>query len=899
MSHTNSQLPRLPLRFFRWFCHPDLAKYIEGDLIELFEERVAQSGKRKAKWLFIWDVLQLFRPGIIRPAEGIYRLNQYDMFQNHLKSAWRNLLKRKRFSALNIAGLSIGMASCLLILQYVRFEKSYDQFHPELENLYRLTLDMNKNGNSSENFMATNHPAAGPAMKADFPQVIEFARLLKESNLTPNVYSYRTADGHIKTFYEDRTYIVDPSFLRIFNYPFIVGDTETALNDPNCAVISQDIALKYFGNLNPIGKILTINHSLKMKITGVMKNMPENSHLKADILLSFRSLENNTPEINSKWKEPGFYTYLKVASGTDIENLESQLDGFADKYLGDVMEEFGIEERMHLQPVADIHLQSHLKKEVEKNGSYESVAFLMLIAILILLIAWVNYVNLSTSRSIERAAEVGIRKVVGASKGSLISQFYIESTIINLLAIVLALILVEVAAPGFNALIGKQFFSGIMNMHFWSEGSNWLILFATVVVGSLLAGFYPALVLSSFKPVKIFNGYNSKKKPSFRSVLVVFQFCISFILIVGTLIVFSQLRYMKSQELGFNMDKMLVIKSPKTADSTFLIKTKLLSEELLKGTSINSFAPSSDIPGHRVADVNSIKKKGQQNEEGFMVSSLYVDEYFLPTYEMKLVAGRNFSKDLATDKDKVIINEKSVELLGFRSAQKAIGQMASITFSGRWVDTKIIGVCENINNQSLVHEQRPMVFPYMKPWSGWSGANYFNLKIKANDLQSTIAKTENVFKEIFPNDPFVYFFLDDHFNEQYKSDQQFGKIFGIFTSLAIIVACLGLFGLVSYVSSTRTKEIGIRKVMGASTMQILTLLSKQFVKLLIIAAILAVPISWWGGDTWLSNYAYRIEIDGWLFATATLIVFSIALFTVLWQSISTANANPVDSLRDE
>jgi putative ABC transport system permease protein len=369
------------------------------------------------------------------------------------------------------------------------------------------------------------------------------------------------------------------------------------------------------------------------------------------------------------------------------------------------------------------------------------------------------------------------------------------------------------------------------------------------------------------------------------------------------------LRFMQNKDLGFNMDQILVIKSPKIAknlklnlyDSTYHVRVDFLKKELLREVNIHYFSRSSDIPGRTFQKASTFKKMEQNMEDGRMAYSIYVDEDYLPAYEMELVAGRNFSKEMVSDKEAVIVNEMVVELLGFKSPQDAIGQMATMS-RGVLTNVRIIGVTKNINNRSLAHKQSPMVFAYVvdiKAEGSWGDANYYSLKIKTEDLNQTIIKAENSFREVFPNDPFEYFFLDDHFNEQYKADQQFGKIFGIFTSLAILVACLGLFGLVAYVSSTRTKEIGIRKVMGASTTQILTLLSKQFVKLLIIAAILAVPISWWGGDTWLSNYAYHIEIDGWLFAIATLIVFSIALFTVLWQSISTANANPVDSLRDE
>jgi putative ABC transport system permease protein len=895
MSNTKSHPPSILLRFFRWFCHPDLAIYIEGDLIELFEERVDSRGGRKAKWLFAFDVVRLIRPDIIRPVSGFQRLNQYGMFQNHVKSAWRNLLKRKRFSALNIAGLSIGMASCLLILQFIRFEMSYDQFHPNIENLYRLTLEMNDNGSSGANIMSTNHPAAGPNIVADYPQVEDFTRLVTTTNLGgASTFTYVTSDQQIKAFQEEKVFLTDTSFFKMFNFPLVKGNPETALQDPKSIIISESLARKYFGDEEPLGKMMVWNSISNRKVTGVLRNLPENSHLKIDVLMPLTTLLVYVPNINSAWKWPEFHTYVKLAPQADVEGLAHQMDDFVNKYLGDINKEHGLEQRMHLQPVADIHLHSNHKKELEENGSYQVITFLSLIVLMILLIAWINYVNLSTSRSIERANEVGIRKVVGANKGNLISQFFIESAMINLMAISMALVLVDVATPGFNSLMGKQFFQGITSINFWTQSSNWMILAATLIGGSLLAGLYPALVLSSFKPIKIFNGYRSREKLDFRSVLVIFQFCVTFMLIVGTLIVFNQLNFMQNKSLGFNLDQVVVVKSPRNQDSTYHIKTKLLKEQLLRKKDIHQFSISSDTPGHLARITSWVKRSEQSKEDIVMVDFYSTDEQYLPTYGIELVAGRNFSKDLISDQDAVLLNEKAVELLGYQSSEDALGKMMSLMKR----DVEIIGVTRNINGQSLEYEQQPMVFPNI----GKEGAlfyNYYNLKISAENIHETLSSTEDVFKEIFPKIGFEYFFIDDHFNQQYKADQQFGKIFGVFTSLAIFVACLGLFGLVSYVSSTRTKEIGIRKVMGASTMQILTLLSKQFVKLLIIAAILAVPISWWGGDTWLDNYAYRIEIDWTLFVGATLIVFSIALFTVLWQSISTANANPVDSLRDE
>ena len=820
------------------------------------------------------------------------------MFKNHLKSAWRNLWKRKEFSLLNLLGLAIGMASCLLILQYVNFEKSYDKFHKDADRLYRLNIGMSAPGESEMGIRATNHPAAGPAMKRDFPQVEAFTRLVEVSVFAgSSVISYKEPEGAIKTYYEKKMYLVDSNFFSMFDYPLVEGDPETALTDPASVVISEKTALRYFGDKDPMGKTMSVNGGFDVQVTGILKDLPENSHLKIDALFSMAVFQGGNDDV---WIWPEFHTYLKLAPGTQRADLEVQFDGFINKYLGDVMEEYGIKEMVYLQPVPDIHLHSNLGREAEENGNARTVSFLTIIAIMILVIAWVNYINLSTARSMERASEVGIRKVVGAGKGSLITQFLIESAMMNFMAILLAVLLVQFASPAFNKLVGQSGIQDVWSLAIWSQSTTWVALLAILLGGTFLAGLYPAFVLSSFNPVRTLKGklYRSGRKFNFRQVLVVFQFGVSLVLIIGTMTVFNQLSFMRSQDLGFNIDQTLVIKAPSISDSTYVDKARVFQNQLLREPGINSFTASSDVPGHNILYVNSIKKEGEATETATFVSYIFGDENYLQAYDIELVAGRYFSKEMATDHEGVIINEKAVSALGFSSPEEALDQMIEWKLRN-WSKAKIIGVVKNINHRSLAFEQEGFAFFYPEEDNLRFFCDYYSMKVSTQNLPATLSKIEENYQRTFPENPIDYFFLDDHFAQQYKADQQFGKVFGLFAGLAILVACLGLLGLASYTAARRTKEIGIRKVLGASTSQILVLMVRQFVLLVLIAAAISIPLAWWGRQEWLNNYAYRSDFSVWLFLIPFLIVLMIAMLTVFWQTFSTARTNPVKALRYE
>ena len=816
------------------------------------------------------------------------------MFQNYLKSAWRNIYKRKEFSVLNILGLSVGMAACLLILQYVNYEKSYDNFHPDLARLYRLNVGWKSIGESAIEYLATNHPAAGLALKRDFHQIEEVTRLVDVSTFFgSSVMSYEVEGLDPKTFYEDHMYIADPTVFKMFAYPLIKGDASTALADQKNVVITESMVKKYFGDEDPIGKILSLNGQLEVKVTGVLKDLPGNSHLSINALFSSTIFSE---ELDNNWIWPAFYTYVKLAPNTVVEDLENQFGRFVNKYLGEVMKEFGIEEKMQLQLVRDIHLSSNLVNEARENGSHRIVSFLMLVAVMILVIAWINFINLSTSRSLERASEVGIRKVIGARKGHIIGQFLMESALTNILAILMAILLVALATPYFNELVGHPVMGERWMTQIWQQATTWRIIMLLFLGGTFLAGLYPAFVLSSFQPLRTIKGkiFRSGKGFMLRHVLVVFQFVVSMLMIAGTLIVFKQLSFMRHQEMGFNMDQLLIVKSPSIRDSTLRQKFLLFREQLIQEFQIHNVTASSDIPGHIFKNVNSIKRKEQNIAESFFATYQITDENYLPTYELNLLAGRNFAKERIMDENAVILSESAVQMLGYNSSEEVLGQLISRKYRN-WEDVTVIGVVKDINHRSLTHEQTPFAF-FNIPSHPF---DYYSIRISRQNLSQTIASIEQAFNRLFPRNPFEHFFLDDYFDKQYQADRQFGRIFSLFAGLAILVACLGLFGLASYVTARRTKETGVRKILGASAFQILILLGKQFVWLVLIAAIVGIPLAWWSGNQWLSNYAYRIELDTCVFILPVLLVLLIAILTVTLQSSKAVWTNPVKSLREE
>ncbi|CAG5003448.1 hypothetical protein DYBT9275_03155 [Dyadobacter sp. CECT 9275] len=822
------------------------------------------------------------------------------MFKNYLKIARRNLWRNKTFSAINIFGLAIGIAACFFVFQYVYFESNYDRFNTNVSNIYRVPISYS-GSMANVPTTAANHPAVGPAMKADFPEVLDYVRVVSVSLfMNASTMSYEALNAEPKTFNESKIFLADASFFKVFSYPLVLGDRNTCLTEANSIAISASEAKKYFGTTNPVGKILKMNGRMPMKVTAVFDDIPENSHIKFDMLISFATVGPNWG--NDNWTWPEFYNYVVLAPGTDVKKLEAKFPAFINKYLGAKMKELNFGCAFHLQPISDIHLKSNYLKEAEANGSEKEIYFLAIIGVFILFIAWINYINLSTAKSMERAKEVGLRKVVGAEKEQLVVQFLLESFLVNGLALLLATVIIFSFVPFFNTFIGKEISTGFFTTGLGTQAIFWVSVLGVFIFGALLVGLYPAFALSSFMPAAVLKGslIKSSKGISLRRVLVSFQFALSIILISATLIVFKQFNYMRNGNLGYKKDQVLIVKTPAIADSTISSRYNYFKSELKKTPSVLGATTTSDIPGNMIRYRNSVRRASQDQQHNFTTYLMEIDENFIPAYKIELLAGKNFvSTDSSslnnTSNNKIIINEEVVKALGYHSAEEAINQDVLFRLGQADVPCKIIGVMKNFHQRSLKEKYDPILC-YYPSYSDWK---YISVNLNVSNASKTIADIGESYKSAFPGNPYEYFFLDDYFNQQYQADNRLGNVFGLFAVLAIIVASMGLLGLSSFVIKLRTKEIGIRKVLGASVSGLLLLVSRDFVKLVGFAAVIAIPVIYFAAKDWLTNYAFHVGLGWAIFIIPPVLLLTITLLTICLQSLKTALMNPVKSLRSE
>jgi putative ABC transport system permease protein len=810
------------------------------------------------------------------------------MLRNYLTTAYRNLLRHKVFSLLNISGLAIGMSACLLILQYVNTELSYDDFHTQADRIYRIRFDESHNGVVGHS-SAGSSPGVGPAMKREFPEVEEVVRLCDMDHWN-YIFSYKD-----KVVSQRNVFMADAAFFKIFSYKLISGSPQTALASPRQIVLSQSAAEKYFKGENPLGKQITLyNNQGKglYTISGVMEDMPANSHLDCEALISYATLVTLDKGAETSWNWNAFLTYVLLKRGVDKTSIESKFPGLIQKYKGEALAGTNVSWQLSLQPLPDIHLFSNLKFEARPNGNYTAVYLLSGIACIILLIAWANYINLTTAKAMERAKEVGIRKVIGSHKRQLIFQFLTESFLLNAAALIIALSLVQLIQPLFGQLTGQKVFTLMYSPSFWMG------LLLILISGTLLSGIYPAFVLSSFRPITVLKGNITRTRQGIflRKSLVIVQFTLSVLLISGTLAIYRQLQYMQEVDLGLNLEQVLVFKTqnifPK--DTDLVQSTRTLKELLQKHSSVQAVTTSSSIPGEAITwATNDFRRAGTAFTQANDFSVMSTDHDFARTFDLQLLAGRFFAPGQASDQQAIAINEAALQAFGFSSPRQALNEV--IVSDDFQFKHRIIGVVKNFHQQSLQNRHRPLIFTYQEVWFN----NYYEVKLNAKNLPETIAYIKSQFDTIFPGNPFDYFFLDEFFNQQYQADRQFGKVFSLFSGLAIFVACLGLLGLASFATLQRTKEIGVRKVLGASVSSIVVLLSREFIWLILIANLIAWPVAYWGITRWLENYAFHITPGIWLFILPSILVCAIALFTISIQTIKAARANPVKSLRYE
>ncbi len=977
MKSQNFKPPKIAEKIIKFIANRNESTAILGDLREEFLEAVEKEGSQRAR-LSYWRLALVSFPSFIK--SHVYWSGQ--MLINYLKIFIRNIQKHKAYSVINLSGLATAMAASFMIFLFVSHEFSYDRFHRNSDRLYRIRND--RIYSDIHDKSAGCPPALGPALKKEFPEILESARLLTTSDMNnivtyvlgrdyirdvlfslegydqakkvavigrfngwnpdrnilerkgnhwqsqilfpPGKYAYRfVVDGKEicdpdnpdqgtyrsepysiltveepdivpdrATYLETKIFYADSSFLRIFSFPMKQGSRESALENPNTAVISESMAQKYFGEKNPMGKMIIVsnqNGKHLCQITGIFEDIPENSHIKFEFLLSYQTLVQLRPNAAYDWGWNMFNTYVLLASETDPLSLQDKFHAFVERhkiYDKDYRREF------ILQPIKDIHLYSHLRWEPEVNGSARTVYFLMIIAVFILFIAWINYINLSTARSITRAKEVGIRKVLGSRRLQLIKQFISESALFNLISILVALPLIRIFLPHFNQLTGKQ-----LSLSLTNAGPGWFWMALSLLAGTLLSAIYPAFVLSSFSPDSVLRGKfsHTRRGISFRKIMVIFQFALSVILIIGTLTVSQQLKFIQNRDLGIQIEQTVVVRIPGNQGYSSE-RVDRFKRELKNSSQIKAVTASSSVPGKEYSNASSgIRPLASNPEDGKRCFFISVDYDYFDFYGNDFVAGRQFAKEFSTDLKAAILNEEAARLFGYESPEQAVNE--KILLGGLGGDVReTIGIVKDYHHKSLKDSLQPILFTLTEGDQN-SRHNYFSIKIATQDIDQTIAFINKAWDNVYVGTPFDYFFLDESFHNLYQSERRFGRIFSLFALLSILISCLGLFGLAAFMAEQRTKEIGIRRILGARASGIVYLLSRDFVKWILASNLIAWPIAHFVMNRWLQNFAFRTHLGIEIFFLASLLSLIIAILTVIYQSIKTAKANPADTLRHE
>jgi putative ABC transport system permease protein len=797
-------------------------------------------------------------------------------------------MKYKFISFINLFGLMVGLTCCLLITTYILNELSYDRYNKNADNIYRITRTFyNGNGEATLN-LSTISPPFGYYLPTDFPEIQKMTRLLNFGTVP-----LRYKD---KLINEKDVYFADENLFDVFTVDVLKGNPKTALTDPFSVMLTEDEAKKYFGNEDPINKVIRANNQFDVKVTGIYKPFPSNAHMHPNMLVSFNTLKDSAvygeQNLRTNWGNNSFFTYIMLPKGYNIQNMKARFPAFLDKHMTD---EYGPNKpskstSLDLQKLTDIHLYSHTDYEAEPNGDISRVWIFGAIALFILLIACINYMNLSTARSALRAREIGIRKVIGARRKEIIFQFLSESVLLCWVAIIIAGVLTYVMLPWLNKVSGQQLSFDIL--------LKWQViipLLITPFIVGILSGIYPSLFMSSFQPVKtlkgLFNAHGSSI--NFRKVLVVFQFGISIALIITTMIVFQQLRYMQQASLGYDKEHILTLPYYPALNDQY----EFFRNTLLRNSNIKDVGRSSRIPTGRLLDGQGAQAPGNDSMVPVKADIRYVaaDYDFIPTYGVYIVAGRNFSRDYGTDTASFILNEAAVRAVGWKSPQEAVGK--NFKYGGQM--GHIVGVTNDFHFESLHQTIAPLILVMPTPAQAANSYGYLSIKISGGNIPSALATIKDTWQKFLPELPYQYTFLDENFAKLYEAEQRQGTIFIIFACLAIFIACLGLFGLSAFSITQRVKEIGVRKVLGANVSTIVALLSKDFLKLVLIAAIISFPVAWYAMHNWLQDFAYRINIQWWVFVVAGILAALIALITVSFQAIKAALANPVKSLRTE
>ncbi len=790
------------------------------------------------------------------------------MFKNYLKIAFRNIIGHKAFAAINIIGLAIGMACSIFILLWVQNELSYDRFHKNANEIHRITAN-------AGDFKAAVNCAAMPAeLKAKMPVVKNYVRL---SHLSTNVFEVGT-----RKFEEKNVFYADSTFLQVFSFRLVKGNPETAMQRSDGVLITEDMAKKYFGKEDAMGKILKKDNNSNIIVTGILANIPSNSHLQFDFILPMSSIAQTDNDLKTNtWDNFNYYTYLQLdknfnATPAAVEGLNKQIN----KIYKEHVNEATLKVDFHLQPLTSVHLHSNCQVDLPGHGNIQYVNIFFVVALFILAVACINFMNLSTARSAQRAKEVGLRKVVGAGRKQLIGQFLGESLLISFIALLIAVGLVWLLLPPFNELAGKE-----LSIQFLS-GKIIITLLSIALATGLISGSYPALFLSGFKPVKVLKG-NMKTMGGnliFRNALVVVQFVVSIILLAGTAVVYRQLTFIKNMNLGFEKSNLLYM----SMAGEMWNKQQAFKAELKQNSLTANYTITNDLPTNLTSGTVNVKWEGKDPKSQTVFPTLFVDEYFMDVFQMKMLSGRSFSADFKADSNNYILNEKAVQIMGMKVSD-VVGKPLSL-----W-DTKgtIIDVVKDFNFKPVQQSIEPLIIGLNR----WGGTAV--VRMQPGKTEATIKALAKISADLNPAYPFSYGFLDQDLANLYKGEQQMGSLFNVFAILAIFISCMGLYGLSAFMAEQRTKEIGVRKVLGASVFNVVYLLSTGFTRLILIAVVIAVPIAWFAIDSWLKSFAYRVNADWVIFLTASIAALAIAWITVSYQSIKAAIANPVKSLRTE
>lgn len=868
------QPPKWSKSLLRLIVHRDYREEIEGDLDEVFQDDLELFSVQVAARNYALGVFQLLRPNLVRKLKWLHQLGIINIIMRTIKIAFRNLLKFKSHTAINLVGLSIGLAIGGLVLKYALDQLSFDQFHERKDRLFKVVTASGNDGG-----METNAWPVGHRLITDFPEVEEV--LYTRNALTGLKVNH---DG---SRYDHILYFASESFFKMFSFPLLAGDPETALTAPYSIVITEELAQKYFDG-NPLGETLTLRDSIDFTVTGVVENLPKTSHIQFEILVSFSTYAKlGNFSYTEGWGMFNVRNYVMLKEGVNAEAFQAKISGLYEENVGDWLEEMGVEFTVALIPLEQVYLDSRFMNGFGPNTSRSELETLIVIAVFLLLLACVNYVNLSTARSIHRSKEIGVKKVVGSSRGHIITQFMTESTLLTCIAMIFGLLIIAGTLPLFNELMSRTYqFSDFMAPDFL------LSMILLVITVSVASGFYPAMIMSGFKPLQALagKGLSSKRSLSLRKGLITFQFFISSGLVIATLIVISQLKFMKGQYLGFDKDQVLVVNA---TDVPFTSARQVLKTEISRLSSVLHVSHANALPG-RPGWQGQWAYPGQISGDAIDTEYMAIDEAYIETLGLEIIAGSNFDLNMPSElANGLVINETCVEAMGWNSPEEAIGK--NIVSPSQSPQGTVIGVVKDYHGLGLQEQ----IWPKAMDYAGHERGRYYAIRFSPGQTRNLMDELEDVWDEVYSGYPLKFFFLDQDFDRQYQEENRLASMLTIFAVIIIMVSIIGLLGLISFITLSRTKEVGIRKVMGANTSSIIYILSKQFFFLVLLGNILAVPLVWYFGYGWLEGFAYRTSLNPGLFAIATLLTLIVAFTSIGIQTFRTARMNPVASLRYE